>query len=143
MSDAAELPAYFKLADPTGTAKLLGWTLDRADEDAGTVEVSFLATTDFTNPVGNVQGGILAAMLDDTLGPAVVVKSRGTVFAPTIQMNLHFLRPVTPGRIRAEARCIQLGKTIAYIEGTLFDAKGEVAVRATSTARVVRVEDLR
>ncbi len=143
MSDAAEIPAYFQAELAPGTAKLLGWRMLRANEDEGFVEISFIATPEFTNPVGNVQGGILTAMLDDTLGPAVVVKSRGTVFAPTIQLNLNFLRPVKVGPVRAEARCVSLGKTIAYVEGSLFNAEGELAVRATSTARVMRVEDLR
>ena len=32
----------------------------------------FTAREEFLNPAGQVQGGFLAAMLDDTLGPALV-----------------------------------------------------------------------
>lgn len=59
-------------AAPPAAAVLLGWELVAVDPDAGTIEVAFRATEQFLNPVGVVQGGFLAAMLDDTLGPALV-----------------------------------------------------------------------
>ena len=57
---------------PPPAAQLLGWELREIDPAAGTIAVAFDAGTRFTNPVGVVQGGFLAAMLDDTLGPALV-----------------------------------------------------------------------
>ena len=56
--------------DPPPIAALLGFDLVAVDPDAGTIEVGFTATDQFRNPVGDVQGGILGAMLDDTLGRA-------------------------------------------------------------------------
>ena len=58
--------------DPPPAAVLLGWQLVAVDHESGTIEVSFTATEQMLNPMGNVQGGFLAAMLDDTMGPAVV-----------------------------------------------------------------------
>ena len=37
-----------------------------------TIETAFHARPEFTNAAGDVQGGLLAAMLDDTLGPALI-----------------------------------------------------------------------
>ena len=51
-------------------ASLLGFQLLEIDESKGTIRVRFTAKPEFTNPIGVVQGGFLAAMLDDTLGPA-------------------------------------------------------------------------
>lgn len=53
-------------------AVILGWELEAIDPDAGTIELSFTASERFVNPAGHVQGGFLAAMLDDTLGPVLV-----------------------------------------------------------------------
>src|SRR5256885_16875762 len=58
-------------ADPPPAALLLGWKLISVDAEAGTIEVEFRATERFLNPAGAVQGGFLATMLDDTLGPAL------------------------------------------------------------------------
>src|SRR5581483_6392636 len=51
-------------------ARLLGWTLVSVDPARGEIRVRFEAKPDFLNPAGTVQGGILTAMLDDTMGPA-------------------------------------------------------------------------
>ena len=39
------------------------------DEARGWIKVGFVGTAEFLNPSGRVQGGILAAMLDDTWVP--------------------------------------------------------------------------
>lgn len=53
-------------------AVTLGWTLSWVAPERGEIEVFFNARDGFANPMGQVQGGFLAAMLDDTLGPALV-----------------------------------------------------------------------
>ena len=52
-------------------AKTLGIEFVQIDGERGSVEVKFEAKPEFLNPAGNVQGGFLAAMLDDTMGPAL------------------------------------------------------------------------
>src|SRR5437868_13259381 len=50
----------------------LGCEFIDADVEAGTIEVAFGATEAFTNPAGNVLGAFVAAMLYDTVGPALL-----------------------------------------------------------------------
>ena len=69
-------------------AATLGWTLISADPATGALEVAFEARTAFCNPGGNIQGGFLAAMLDDTLGPTVLVRTDGAKFTATIDLNV-------------------------------------------------------
>ena len=54
---------------PAPAAELLGWTLIEIDPEKGKIRVQYEAKREFLNPVGNVQGGILTAMLDDAMGP--------------------------------------------------------------------------
>ena len=61
------------------------------------------ASKDFCNPAGFVQGGILSAMLDDTMGPAVFVMTDGKLYTATITMTVNFLAPAKPGPIVGEA----------------------------------------
>jgi len=118
-------------------AVTLGWRLLGADPEAGTVRIGFQGGSAFCNPAGFVQGGFLAAMLDDTMGPAVLVTSEGAIFAPTIDLHVSFLAPARPGAFTGEGKVVQLGKTIAFMEGALFDAEGRLVARATASARVV------
>ncbi len=46
---------------PPPAADLLGWELVPVDPEAGTIEVAFTATEQFLNPVGVIQGGLLAS----------------------------------------------------------------------------------
>ena len=118
-------------------AKTLGWTLLAIDAEAGTIEVGFTAGEAFVNPTGAVQGGFVAAMLDDTMGPAVFAMGKGEIFAPTLDLHVSFLKPARPGRFVGKARVVSLGRTIAFLEGELFDAAGAMVARATATARVM------
>jgi uncharacterized protein (TIGR00369 family) len=72
-------------------AKTLGIEFAAIDGERGTAEVKFEAKPEFLNPAGNVQGGFLAAMLDDTMGPALTATLDAG--APTVNLNVQFHRP--------------------------------------------------
>jgi uncharacterized protein (TIGR00369 family) len=123
-------------AAPPPAAVLLGWQLVTIDPDAGTIEVSFEATEQFLNPVGVIQGGFLAAMLDDTLGPALVATLGPQQFAPTLDLHVQFLRPARPGRLIGRGRVARKGNGVAFLAGDLVDDAGTVIATATATAQI-------
>ena len=118
-------------------ARLLGWNLLDARPQEGWIRIGFDGNRDFCNPAGFVQGGILSAMLDDTMGPAVFAMTEGRLYTATITMTVNFLSPARPGPITGEARVTQLGKTVAFMEGRLTAADGTVLATATTSARLV------
>lgn len=124
--------------DPPSAAVLLGWTLRGVDPDEGTIEIEFTATEGFLNPAGTVQGGILAAMLDDTLGPALVATLGPGEWAPTTDLHVQFMAPAKPGRLLARGRVVRRGATIAFMAGELYDAAGKLLATATATANIRR-----
>src|ERR687897_375670 len=83
------------------SARLLGWTLRAIDPAAGTIEIGFTADERFLNPAGTVQGGFLAAMLDDTQGPALFGMTHGEVYAPTVACHIEFVKAANPGKFVA------------------------------------------
>src|SRR5205085_9255327 len=101
-------------------ARLLGWHMIEADPEQGRVKIGFEGRPEFCNPAGFIQGGMLSAMLDDTMGPAVLVMSEGRLYTTTISMTVNFLAPAKPGPIVGEAKVMQLGKTIAFVEAKLM-----------------------
>lgn len=115
-------------------AALLGAEILSADEDTQSVEVAFHPDAQMLNPSGTVQGGFVAAMLDDTMGPALLVGAKGKAVASTIDMTVSFLRPVQPGRVIGRGRVLRLGRQIAFLEAELFDEDGKLLARATSSA---------
>ena len=122
---------------PPPCAVLLGWRIVDAKPAEGWVRVQFEGKPEFRNPAGFIQGGILTAMLDDTMGPAVFIMTQGELYTATIDINVSFLSPAKVGPLFGEAKVVQLGKTIAFIEGTLSDAAGVLIAKATTSARLV------
>jgi uncharacterized protein (TIGR00369 family) len=117
-------------------AVTLGWQLVSINPDEGTVEVAFTATEAFLNPAGAIQGGFLAAMLDDTLGPALAAGLSPGDFAPTTDLHVQFLRPARPGRLLGRGRVVRRGRDVGFLAGELLDEDGAVVAVATATVQI-------
>ena len=118
-------------------AALLGFELLEIDPEQGTIRVKFQAKPGFANPVGNVQGGFLAAMLDETLGPALVASLPPGAFAPTIELKVNYVHPAGIGVLIGSGRVVARRTSIAFLAGELHDEAGELIATATATARIV------
>lgn len=123
-------------------AATLGFEFVDADPDAGWIEVAFTATDAFTNPMGEVLGGFLAAMLFDTVGPALLATLGSEEFQSTLELKTSFLRPARPGRLVGHGRIVHRDGQLAFLDATLADAAGTVAT-GTATARVTTLTGLR
>jgi uncharacterized protein (TIGR00369 family) len=121
-------------------SQLLGWRVLDARPEEGWIRIGFDGKPEFRNPAGLIQGGILSAMLDDTMGPAAFIKTNGRLYTATISMNISFLAPAKVGPIIGEATVVQLGKTVAFMEGRLMDETGRVLATATANARLVEAD---
>jgi uncharacterized protein (TIGR00369 family) len=117
-------------------AVTLGWELVAIDPEKGTIEVAFTAADAFLNPAGVVQGGFLAAMLDDTMGPALVAGLEPGDFAPTTDLHVQFLRPARAGRLVGRGRVVRRGRDVAFLAGELVDEQGAIVAVATATAQI-------
>jgi len=118
-------------------AATLGFRFITADVENGTIEVAFEATEDFTNPMGNVLGAFLAAMLYDTVGPALLATLNPDQFQSTLDLNVRFLRPVGPGRIVGKGRVVHRDADIAHLEASLIDSNETTIAVGTATAKVI------
>lgn len=114
-----------------------------ADSEKGTIELAFAATEDFTNPTGNVLGAFVAAMLYDTVGPALLATLEPDQFQSTLAFNVSFLRPVRPGRVVGKGRVVHRDGDMAFVEASLVDARGVLIATATATARVIALDQAR
>lgn len=119
---------------PTGSVTL-GFAMVGVNQAEKSVEVAFDASAEvMANPMGQVQGGYLCAMLDECMSVACMVASGMTAVAPTAEMKTTFFRPAMPGKLRGVGRVVRWGKTIAFTEGELYDAEGRLLAKATGTA---------
>jgi uncharacterized protein (TIGR00369 family) len=115
---------------------LLGFEMLAFSVEQGWAEVAFTPKPSFANPVGSVQGGFVAAMLDDAMGVAASIHARFEKVVPTLQLNVVFLKPTPFERVIARGEVTRLGQNTCLLASTLRTAAGDVLATATASAAV-------
>ena len=109
--------------------------IESVDRDAGRVRAAFDAQPRFCHTDGTiVQGGFVTAWLDFSMAQAALRHSEHLVGVASLELKVSFLQRVGPGRVIAEGRITRLGRRIAFLEASLFDAAGRLLATASSTA---------
>jgi uncharacterized protein (TIGR00369 family) len=135
LTDEAILQRFLRTKNqPTGS-QTLGFRMVSVNQATRSVEVEFEAKAELLlNPMKQVQGGYLCAMLDECMSVACMVASGMTAVAPTLEMKTTFFRPGMPGKIKGVGKVVKWGRQVAFTEGELFDPDGRTLARATGTA---------
>jgi uncharacterized protein (TIGR00369 family) len=118
-------------------AQTLGFELLDADPERGTIEIAFTASEAWTNPVGNVLGAFVAAMLYDVVGPALLATLEPDEFQATEEIVVRFEHPLRPGRVVGRGRVIDRAGDRAHVAAELVDSDGRSIATCTATTRVI------
>lgn len=109
------------------------------EADAGRVLFEARAGERHLNPLGGVHGGFIATVLDSVTGCAVHSMLEAGVDYATIDLNVKMLRPVPrDSRLIAEAKVINISKSLGVSEGTLKDENGKLLAHATCSCLIKR-----
>jgi uncharacterized protein (TIGR00369 family) len=134
VSDADMLARFRNSKKRPPCSDTLGMRLVDLSQERQWVRMEFDVPQMFANPTGAVQGGFIAAMMDEAMSTAVIIASNVTMTAPTLEMKTSYLTRLMPGKAAVEARILKLGKSAAFMEADCFDANGSLVARATATA---------
>ena len=128
-------------APPPPLALIIGFRLEEVEE--GRVVVSMEPAEFHYNPLGVVHGGIAAALFDSSLGCAVQSLLPPAFLAPTLQLQVNYIRPVKieTGTVYCSGTIIHMGKRSATAEGRMTDAEGRLYAHATGTFIITGPED--
>ncbi len=85
------------------------------------------------NPFGIVQGGFLAIFIDEMMSTAIASVLQAGEWAVTAEVKLTYLRALRPGPLNGDARVIRRTRALAFMEASIANERGEVAVTASST----------
>ena len=114
--------------------ELLGIELVRMQ--AGESELHYEARPEHLNSFGVTHGGASMTLLDVTMATAARsdTPDMGVV---TIEMKTSFMQAAR-GPLESKGRLIHRTATMAFTEGTVYDAEGRVCSHATGTFKYVR-----
>jgi len=116
---------------PPPCSQTLGFRSARVEAD--TVVLEYEPGANFLNPIGTLQGGIVAAILDDVFSVAILARLGVDDSAPTVEMKVSYLQPVLAGRVRGIGRVLKQGRSMAFVEAELRSLDGVLLAKASAS----------
>ena len=100
--------------------------------------VSFPVPERYCNPLGNMQGGVIAAAFDNTFGPLSFLAVRGPT--ATIDMTTQYIRPVPLGdTLTITARVVLRGFSTMYMTADGYSKAGKLVAMSSTNMTIIRV----
>ena len=78
-------------------------------------------------------GGLIAALLDASLGSAVVSGIRRKEWCGTVQLSIQFREPGVGSKLTGRGRMMRRGRHVAFAEGEIVDSQGRIVATAQGT----------
>ncbi|MEL6663253.1 MAG: PaaI family thioesterase [Pseudomonadota bacterium] len=134
LSDAEMLARFQNSKKRPPCSETLQMRLAKVEQAERRIRMDFDVPEAFANPTGAVQGGFIAAMLDEAMSTCVIIDSNVTMTAPTLEMKVSYLSRLMPGPASVEARILKRGRSAAFMEADCFDPDGKLVARASASA---------
>lgn len=91
------------------------------------------------NLQGLAHGGVIATLADAAMGLSLRSALEPGRRHVSVEIGVHYLRPVMRGGVRAIGKAVRIGREIAYAEADVLDANDRLLARADGTYSVTRV----
>ena len=78
-------------------------------------------------------GGVVATVIDSAMAIAIMAMLAENERTVTVDLTIHYLRPVTEGLAKASARVVRAGRKVITVSAELFDKDDKLAATAIST----------
>ena len=112
-------------------AKLLGIEVEAVEP--GHAVLTMPIRNELKQNHGVAHGGSIAAVIDSAMALAIMPMLAENERTTTVDLTIHYLRPLTEGTARASARVVRLGKRVITVSAELVDHQGKLAATAIST----------
>ena len=117
--------------DQVPFAKLLGMEAELVEP--GHAVLTMKIRDDLKRNGGIAHGGAIAALIDSAMAFAIVPLLSENERTSTVDLTIHFMRPLSEGSARASARVVRAGKRVITVSAELFNGEGKLAATALST----------
>ena len=131
MTDEQKKLMAFEVVKNTPYLKLLGIELDEID--IGKAVMSLPMTEKLRQPHGLLHGGATASLIDTTTAFAVVSVLADGEKASTVDLTVHYLRPVINEKTICTAKIVKAGKRLLTVTADVVNEDGKLIATAIST----------
>ena len=112
-------------------AKLLGIEVDSVEP--GHAVLSMKLRDDLMRNNGIAHGGAIATLIDSAMAIAIMALLEENERTVTVDLTIHYLRPISEGTTRASARVVRAGRRVITVSAELFDHNEKLSATAIST----------
>lgn len=112
-------------------ARLLGIEVDSVEP--GHAVLSMQLRHEHMRNHAIAHGGVIATLIDSAMAIAIMALLDENERTVTVDLTIHYLRPVPEGSAKASARVVRAGRRVVTVSAELFDAEGKLAATAIST----------
>lgn len=121
---------------PVPIGELIGFRVDEIGD--GHAVATMRSGPQHANPMGTLHGGVLCDLADAAMGMAFVSTLAHDESFTTMSLTINFFRPIWQTELRAEAKVVNRGRNVGYLECDVTDERGKLVARLTSTCTVLR-----
>lgn len=82
---------------------------------------------------GIAHGGAIASVIDSAFAFAIIPLLGDNETTTTVDLTIHYLRPLSGGVAKATARVVRAGRRVITVSAELFDENEKLAATALST----------
>jgi uncharacterized protein (TIGR00369 family) len=130
------IPPGVELEMPPPSTRSLDIKFEEYAPAARSLRATVVVPERYANAVGLLQGGFLAAMFDDLIGPLSYLTAGGPT--TTLDLTTQFMRPAFPGgRLSLSAEVRKPGRTAIFIAAEAHNEDGKLVATAVSTVQVI------
>jgi acyl-CoA thioesterase len=112
-------------------ARLLGIEVDSVEP--GHAVLSMKLRDDLMRNHGIAHGGAIATLIDSAMAIAIMALLEENERTVTVDLTIHYLRPISEGTARASARVVRAGRRVITVSAELFDQNEKLSATAIST----------
>ena len=112
-------------------AKMIGMQLVEIKPNEATIEIKM--RDQLRQPHGLLHGGVTATLIDTAMAFAVITVLTREEKASTVDLNVHYLRPHTNGKVSCTAKIVKAGKRLLTVSAEVVNEQGKLVATALST----------
>lgn len=101
------------------------------------ITIRFPVFDEETNPMGNMQGGVIAAAFDNTFGPLSYLCAKG--LSVTLDMTQQYIRGIRPGDfLYVTAKLVTISPYSMYMTAEAINQKGKPVASSSTNCLILK-----
>ena len=107
--------------------------LELGDVERGAATLYLDVRDELRQVRGLLHGGVTASLIDTAAAFAIISTLSEGESTATVDLTIHYMRPLLSGRLKAHARVLRAGRRLLTVTVDIQDEAGNVAATALTT----------